>query len=369
MHSKNIAYIPAVDQLRGIAALWITIYHAVHLIGYQLRFNRPFAFDSWPSASNPFTALVFEGHSAVGLFMVLSGFILTYGAWGEKISYKVFITNRFLRIYPLAIFLVLVAAYSKPQSFSWIALWQTLLLGHNLPGGLAGSPYTDMFWAIAVEFQFYLIFPFLCFLMQKEDAYLGLKIIACLIVFRFIAAINGANVRDLGYLSIVGRLDQFLIGMMLGAYWKKRGDKGSTNPLRLFVVSGLLAVLLYFFNQSGGWPSVAEWKIIWPTVEGGICAALIFFYLASAQRLPGVVTGVLRRVGLVSYSLYLTHMLVLSILCARGWLIPFQMDTRWAVILNTLFLVLPISLALAALTYHAIEQPFLRLRQRYLHAN
>lgn len=367
MHSKNIAYIPAVDQLRGIAALWITIYHAAHLIGYQLRFNHPFTFDFWPSASNPVTALILEGHSAVGLFMVLSGFILTYGAWGKKISYKAFITNRFIRIYPLAIFLVLVAAYSKPQAFSWGSLWQTLLLGHNLPGSLSGSPYTDMFWAIAVEFQFYLIFPFLCFLMQKEDAYLGLKIMACLITFRFIASINGANVRDLGYLSIVGRLDQFLIGMMLGAYWKNRGDKrGSTTPFYLLAVCGVLALLLYAFNQLGGWPSVAAWKVIWPTVEGVICAALIFFYLSSAQRLPGLVTGILQHIGLVSYSLYLTHMLVLSILCEHGWLISFQMDIRWAVILNTLFLMLPISLILAALTYHAIEQPFLKFRQRYL---
>lgn len=366
MYSKNIAYIPAVDQLRGIAALWITVYHAVHLLNYHFLFNRSFAFDYWPTAGNLLSALIIEGHSAVGLFMVLSGFILTYGAWDKTISYRAFFTNRFLRIYPLALFLVAVAVYASPQTFSWLALLQTLFLGHNLPGGLAGTPYTDMFWAISVEFQFYLVFPFLCLLLRKDGFSLGYRLIACFIVFRIIASVNGANARDLSYLTIIGRMDQFVIGMMLGSYWRDHGHKAKPRLAALVLVAIAFSGALLAFNRLGGWVEISLWKVFWPTAEGLLSATLIYYYISSAGCLPSIFTRLVQRIGLISYSLYLTHIIILTMLRDKGLLLIWPGNHKLTVLLNTLMIALPCTLALATLTYHAIEAPFLKLRKRYL---
>ena len=98
MKSPNIKYLPAVDHLRGFAAALIVFYHGLHLISYEMKFNAPFSFSPWPETNNPFLAVLIEGHTAVALFMVLSGFIFAYGALGREIAYLPFIRNRFLRI-------------------------------------------------------------------------------------------------------------------------------------------------------------------------------------------------------------------------------------------------------------------------------
>jgi len=361
MRSDNIGYLPAVDQLRGIAALWIVLYHAFHLVGYRLEFGRPFAPDAWPVVSSPLAALLVEGHAAVGLFMVLSGFILTYGAWGRQIHYLGFLRNRLLRIYPLALFLLVVAVYAMPERASWSALWQTLLLGHNLPGAFAGAPYTDMFWAISVEFQFYLLFPLFCLILRQRGWRSFAVMLLALLAFRSIAVTLGANPRDLSYLTIVGRLDQFLIGMVLGAWWRDRTPAPAAWWLPLVALLWLL--VLWGFNRAGGWPALAGWKVLWPTLEGLLSALFIAAYLGLAARLPAWVAEPLRRVGLLSYSLYLVHMVVIALILDH--LLPaLAVTASTAVVVAGL--VLPGTLALATLTHFGIEKPFLGLRGRYL---
>ena len=101
MKSPNIDYLPAIDHLRGLAALLIVFYHGLHVISYRLRFGAAFGFDGWLQPANPLLAALAEGHTAVSLFMVLSGFIFTIGALGRGISTAGFLRNRFLRTYPL----------------------------------------------------------------------------------------------------------------------------------------------------------------------------------------------------------------------------------------------------------------------------
>jgi peptidoglycan/LPS O-acetylase OafA/YrhL len=362
MRSDNIAYLPAVDHLRGIAALWIVLYHGVHLASYKMQFEQPFAFDHWMVASHPLSAIVLEGHAAVGLFMVLSGFILNYGAWGRQLDYIGFLRNRLLRIYPLAIFLLAVAAYSVPEQFSWGALLQTLFLGHNLPGALNIPPYTDMFWAISVEFQFYLIFPLLTKVLRQHGWRCAAWMILALIVFRAVAASFGANARDLSYLTIVGRLDQFLIGMLLGAWWKKRSSRGIDSYWFPLVVA-LWALTLWLFNRGGGWPSMAVWKILWPTVEGVLSALFIVSYFGVSAHLPGFLASVLRRLGLMSYSLYLVHTVAITLLLQV--LLP-KFGLAVSMYSVVLLMILPLTLSLAAVTHWGVERPFLSLRGRYL---
>src|ERR1700745_509033 len=99
MKSSNIRYLPQVDHLRGVAPLWVLCYHGAHLFRSALT-GTPVDDAHWPSSHNPLWALIYEGHTAVALFMGLSGFIFAYGAIGHRIYYRRFIGNRLLRIYP-----------------------------------------------------------------------------------------------------------------------------------------------------------------------------------------------------------------------------------------------------------------------------
>jgi peptidoglycan/LPS O-acetylase OafA/YrhL len=122
-------------------------------------------------------------------------------------------------------------------------------------------------------------------------------------------------------------------------------------------------VVLWGFNQAGGWPAELPWKVLWPTVEGVLSALFIATYLGFAPRLPAVVSGALQRVGLLSYSLYLMHRVIIALVLDRllpAVSMPLPMP---AIVLG---LVLPGTLLLATLTYFGIEKPFLGLRGRYL---
>src|ERR1700727_2720121 len=106
LESLNRSRSVEVDELRGTAALLLLFYHSVHsgaaAIGIQ----------GWPIASTPFAALLYEGHTGVALFMVLSGYILASGTFGKDISYAGFLRNRFLRIFPLMIVVLVFSLYT-----------------------------------------------------------------------------------------------------------------------------------------------------------------------------------------------------------------------------------------------------------------
>src|SRR5260370_20104975 len=97
--SKNRGYIAEIDQLRAMAAMLVLLYHGVQLFNPNVGIT----------TANPVLAIIVEGHSGVGLFIVLSGFILTLGAVGKSISYKPFLIARILRIYPMLLVCLLAA--------------------------------------------------------------------------------------------------------------------------------------------------------------------------------------------------------------------------------------------------------------------
>jgi peptidoglycan/LPS O-acetylase OafA/YrhL len=297
--------------------------------------------------------------------MVLSGFIFTRAALGRTIQYGAFVRNRLLRIYPLFVLLLATSVYAAPAQFSAGAFLQTLLLGANLPGTLATGDFGGMFWAIAVECQFYLLFPFLlAFLTRYGWRWLAAALALCLLL-RLAAVAEGASARTLSYFTLVGRLDQFLLGMALArsmrehaAFWARAW----ILPAGLVVTVGALAV----FNRLGGWPIESAWKILWPPIEGACWALTIGGYLAIADRLPAALSRAIAAVGAVSYSIYLLHFLVIQQLVLRGWFWRPTGDGYVDALVTTASVATPAILALSALSYYVVERPFLSLRRPYL---
>lgn len=365
MRSPNIRYIAGVDHLRGIAAIWIVVYHGMQIFRAHPLGEMVSRGALWLHNQNPLTALVVEGHTAVGLFLVLSGFIFAFGNRDCEIVWSQFLRNRLLRIAPLVVLLTVVGTYAFPQSFKFEGFWQHVLLQSNLPGANPMGPFALMFWTIAVEFQFYLLFPFLLrFLRTRGWTYVVGAIVLALGT-RVVAVLHGANPRDLSYWTIVGRFDQFLLGMALGLWYRPGFLRGWRWAPAGLLSAGAVIGAIYAFHRAGGWPAVAMWKVAWPTAEGLLWTAFIAAYLEASAHIRPMMSRPLAALGTLSFSIYLTHRIVIDGMSKTGWLLTVGIvPAPWNSILN-LLIALPVILVISALTYHVVEKPFLDLRGSY----
>lgn len=367
MVGKNVKYLPAVDHLRALAAILVILYHGVPAFAVAICKARGVPSPGWLQSHNPLATLIYEGHSSVALFMVLSGFIFTWGAMGRDVDYGRFMKNRLLRIYPLYIFLLVVGVYANHANFSFRGFVQSLFFLGNITGAEVPQPFTAAGWAVAVEFQFYLIFPFLLrFYEAKGNAWL-LGLLCCTTLARFAGVAHGAVARDLSYWTIVGRLDQFLLGMAAARIYLQ-GQHITLRQWRWVAAGSTTAVLLglWGLNRAGGWPVERWWKVLFPTAEGAVWAAFLLGYLGCAQQIPERVSRVLCRIGETSFSLYMLHWTVLQALLASKCYFSFGLSPAAGGLLTSLLVLLPASLLVSFLTFHVIELPFLSMRVRYL---
>ena len=364
MKSSNIRYLPAVDHIRAFASILILLYHGLHLFGYRHRFGSSFTFENWAVVDNPFLAFLLEGHTAVALFMVLSGFIFTYGTLGSTPDYGRFLLNRVLRIYPMVILFLIAGLAVFPAQATLPGIAQTLLMLGNVPGAVQIPPFSSMFWAIAVEFQFYLLFPFLIRWLNERGPRHLIGLLVLMLAIRGLGVMMGVGARDLSYWTLVGRADQFLLGMVAG-YVALRHPGVCRAPAA--IVAGAVAVILAaWLNRLGGWPMEGAWRILMPTVEAVVWAVFVLGYLDLGRHLPGWLSLPLCRLGEISFSIYLWHFVVIEALLRFGWAPRMTGDALIDALLDTLLLALPVTLALSWLTWTLVESPFLRMRRRYV---
>ncbi len=365
MESPNRAYLPAVDHLRAFAALLILLYHSVHLLYPRLAFHRAWQPDDWPHTGNPLLAALLEGHSAVALFLVISGFILTYGSLGRNIRWPEFYRNRLLRIFPLYLFVLFTGANSFPQKFKFPEFLSSLFQFGYLAGGLSFGEWTGVTWSIAVEAHLYLLFPAVLHYLNAGRLWALLRLAVLVWLVRFAAVSMGAGMLDVTYWTVLGRTDQFLGGAILAWLVHRYGMPRSLRWFFPVAAAGVVGVL-WGFHESGGWPGHQEWRILWPIAEASIWTAFVAGYLAVAPLLPRFADSALRYLGKVSYSVYLIHVPVITILATKSWFLNISGASAFGnTLLTAIFEVLPVSVAFASLTWSVIEEPFLAMRRRY----
>ncbi|QBP10683.1 acyltransferase family protein [Cupriavidus metallidurans] len=223
-----------------------------------------------------------------------------------------------------------------------------------------------MAWAVAVEFQFYLIFPFLLGFLNKSPLKVICGVIACALIFRLMSVALGASARDLSYWHIIGRIDQFLLGMA-AAVLIKQGGLRATHYRVVLLVGVLLGVAFLFgFHRLGGRSVDGTWRVFWPTMEGLVYAMAIAGSVGAGTLATGAVSRCLGWLGERSFSIYLLHMPVIQILVQKNGVLRMTGDSALDALITTSALGLPIIIGLAALTYGVIESPFLALRVKYL---
>jgi peptidoglycan/LPS O-acetylase OafA/YrhL len=123
--------------------------------------------------------------------------------------------------------------------------------------------------------------------------------------------------------------------------------------------------MLFAFNRLGGWPVDNIWRVAFPPIEAAVWSGVILTYLSFGRLLPLALTQPLVALGVVSYSAYLLHPVLINIVVTRQWWIAATSVHQWDAMITVALLVLPALLLLATLTFRLIEAPAMALRPQY----
>lgn len=354
MRSSTGAHFIALDHVRAFAAFMVVTWHFTHAaIGYPVPFSYTPAF--FPAA------LLDEGHTGVALFMTLSGYLFARLLNGKSIHYGAFLWNRALRLLPLLILVVTLVGIRKVLSGESTAGYiQSVLAGVVLPTLPNGG------WSITAEFHFYLILPLLLWMLARSP-FLPLAILVAAIGLRVWLHAARGEVQTLAYLTIVGRIDQFVLGML--AY--RFRALVTRRHIAVLTMLAAFAWFYWFFDRQGGYwaapsyPSPSRLWIVLPTLEGLAYAAFIAWYDSSFHHTHGGVSRLVGRIGEFSYSIYLLHFFAVFGVARFVHehvmnLSNFYVACAWSVLFFAL-MAIP-----GALSYRFVEAPFLTRRTRYI---
>jgi peptidoglycan/LPS O-acetylase OafA/YrhL len=353
MQSSSATYIPRLDHLRFVAVVLVFGWHSLHM-------NAVIPFDYSPPGF--FFSIFEEGHTGVSLFLTLSGFVFASLCDGREILYAPFIRNRVLRILPLlAVWTVLNYQLLRPPADHLFAILV----------GLQNQEFPGPGWTVIVEFQLYLVFPFLLAFAERYGTKYLFGVTLVTLVLRGIAWLVTRNVEFIAYWTVLGRADEFVFGM-IGFRAYRRYGKILGNPFCLFGVLFAWLCIYHWFNRLGGYyfsathlAGSALW-IYFPTLEGLFYATLTASYLSLPWRGIPALGRAAAWMGSVSYSMYLCHAMVVQAAFSSATSLGIRVTTPLRIVLFSYCVVLPLVVACSALTYNVIELPFLRLRHPYL---
>jgi len=331
---------------------------------------------SSPLARRAFTYVVYpfvQGHSAVMLFFVLSGFVLCIPAiHGRSQSYQVFATRRVFRIYmPYLVALTLSVVgdmflHGQVTKSPWFnnfwsqpVNWQLVTKHIEFIGQYDTSQFDPPIWSLICEMRISLIFPLLCavVLMLRPAQ----SLLFAFGVSFFSAYANDHLMPSILHLPIYGTthyVSLFVVGIYLAR--EKDAISGIFDRFsrRKKIVFGVLCALLYVYG-SDAWLNglhalgCDKWTLTadWPTALGA--AGLIVLAMNSVSLHRILLWRPILALGRMSYSVYLIHFIILLYLVHLFYgRVP---------LLVIIVSCLVISLAASWQFYHFVEKPFMRL--------
>ncbi len=349
MRSSSGQYYIALDHVRALAALMVFSWHFIHAGEGHLA--EPPAFP---------LSLLAEGHTGVALFMTLSGYVFAKLLDGRRIRYLPFLWNRAIRLFPLLVVVFLLVGLERYlQGEDLRNYLHALALGFWYPSWPNGG------WSITVELHYYALLPLLLALMRVSPLILAAALLGAL-ALRTGLFLGDGEVQGLAYWTLVGRVDQFLLGM-LGYHFSGwiRGRHGLATVAALGF-AGFYWVFDWMggFYTNPGYPSPSPIWIILPMVEGLAYATLIAWYDRSFEHRQGAVSSFIGRVGASSYSIYLLHFFVVFRL--SEYLHRHFLDlSNTALAIGVSLLAFGVMIPIGWLSFRFVETPLLRYRLRY----
>jgi peptidoglycan/LPS O-acetylase OafA/YrhL len=357
---KALGRIVELDGVRGIAVLLVVVFHAI--------LYNPGSPDRLITAMEPY------GHAGVNLFFVLSGFLITgilLNAKGRPAYFRNFYAKRALRIWPLYYLLLFIAFVIVPvlAHYANLATGENaniqsrsklvyILLLQNLWYSLPTSPtLLAMTWSLAIEEQFYVVWPGLVVLFSRKTlAYVLGLIILVTPGLRLWATLHGFADEAI-YRMTWFRLDGLSLGALLCLWYLS--DFFSLRVVRWVALSAIVVGLL-------GRPLSPSWMT--DSLMSLACFGLVMFamWCSLTNSAAGALFrwGRLRYVGKVSYCLYLVHQ---PMYYALGGLLKKYAGVHVVANIVAAMFGFVASLGIASLSWFLFESRILMLRNRLEH--
>ena len=344
-------HIKALDGVRGLAILMVLIFH----FGAFLPNG---AFEHAVSAGIGF------GWCGVDLFFCLSGFLIT-GILLRTVEhqdyFRLFYARRILRIFPAYYLFVAVSLLSvlAAHRFGYLRntttngqFWAWLYLSNWHDSGL---PYTPHLWSLALEEQFYLVWPLAIAVFRRR----ALSFCLCVAALSFLARVVAVYAFGWGDETIHRmtpfRLDGLALGGAAACVAINPGLLSKVKGFVPWVLGAFLAVVVAIAAAYGSSAFTNQMNTI------GYAALAVSFsaLVLHCATTPGAIMNVfllppLRHLGKYSYGIYIFH---------YTWVRPSTSGLNgavlWIIVGSTG------SYILARISWKLVEQPFLRLKKNF----
>lgn len=357
---------PRLDALRAACFLAVFLFHGFHTELPALRG------DPWWARIK--YGVFGMGHLGVNVFFTLSGFLITYLLITERshfgrIDVPRFWLRRILRIWPLyfacvafgfLVFPLIKQAMGRPAHEPADPLYYLLFVS-NFDRVSPDASNLALLWSIAVEEQFYLAWPVLLAILPVRwyPLCFGGVIVQSLIV-RGIHASSAVNFHHT--LSCIGDM---AVGALAAWYGH---DDGIRSRIARVPLPAWAAVYAAFAAVFAGYQAMEGLNLAGLMATRTLFAALAAlillhqcFGMAGPLSLPR--SGLLSRLGRISYGLYCLH--TIGLLSAIELLRMAGLDRHlWQVFLLQPMVGLCISILLATASHRLLERPFLQLKDR-----
>jgi len=356
---RRLGHVPGLDGLRGIAVLLVVVSH-LNLLIPRLDITRIQVIDG----------AIEGGYLGVDVFFVLSGFLITALLLREErgtghVAFGGFYARRALRLLPALYFMLLCHAfYTIATDLYWpaeaasikaaVLYYSNWLVVYDLSDIALG---TNHLWSLAVEEQFYLVWPVILVgllgLRRSARTVTIVLVLAIVVIAVHRARLWGDGITWLElFVRTDTRADSLLVGALLASLWVRRATPTrGVNGAAWFAVAFAVGYLALVEASSGV----------------GYRGGLTLFAVAIAVVLLAVVDGTwsgtrvlahpaLRAVGVVSYGLYLWHFPVFHAVARYG--------SDWPELVRVLVAV-PLAVGMTLISWFCLEKPLLQLKARF----
>ncbi len=386
--------IPTLDGMRGIAVLLVLVFH----------FAWTFPGDD-PAVATTLAeklavrvhALLWSGWTGVDLFFVLSGYLITRGLvapskrpTGKRL--KMFWMRRVLRIFPLYYAFIIVGtivAFVVAGGSAWIpgpSYW-IYMQNYALAFDDEVLRWTAHFWSLAIEEQFYFIWPIVAVMVSRRRLLPTLLVLVpAIVALRGILIFKGASIPAFAhffhdqegiakfvYRATFTRADGLLLGAFVAVTQREVSHPVSVAWRRLrfpILVSTALALAGLYVLANG--LNDYDRRIM----AIGYVTLAVFFASSISLCADAAISERMRRFlswkplvacGKVSYGMYIFHWVLVILLVPR--LVPMQkgMDvtTQMALVTGVIVGGIAIVYVLAEISFRFFETPFLKLKGRF----
>ena len=363
--------VPALDGVRGFAILLVFFFHYLF-----------YPSGDAPVASVALRALIAParfGWTGVDLFFVLSGFLITgilYDTRTNSHYFRNFYIRRVLRIFPLYYLLIiclLVLTTLLRAHWRLGHLWFLAYLGNpavvlqpNLTQISSWIRVTHL-WSLAVEEQFYLVWPLLVYWVAAPKKLLRICwiLVVTALCFRTTAFFLHLLPAHAIYVLLFSRMDALAVGSALAILMRTKSSGKILKVLQITGALALIAALMIEFVRRANQYDPLMLTLGYTLVALGYAACLLRAVNPATMLHRFFLNRGLRFFGKYSYGLYVNHFVLIPVLAT---LIPLLTRcTRSETVAQFLFVAISagVCVLVAMATYHWVEVPFLRLKDHF----